>query len=202
MKDLRFLEKEFEKIQDEDLKMVVKAYFEERVPLYFWNIGASSSGNYHPKFSQKVGGLVRHTKAVVKFAEEIMRAYENISDVEQDNIIVACLIHDTVKYGLTDEENPKEYKKHAENGALAFQEFAKNVCEYEVDEAILQAVVSHMGRWGKQKPVSVIDNCVHLADYVASRPFIDIPELTEEYQQIDTLTDVIFYYGSEENRNG
>ena len=65
-------ENEIALIQSEDYKMFAKFYFEEYVPNYFWNIGASSSGKYHPKFSQGMGGLVRHTKAVVLFCKELM----------------------------------------------------------------------------------------------------------------------------------
>jgi hypothetical protein len=39
-----------------------------------------------------------------------------------------------------------------------------------------------MGRWSKetQRPVGIIDNLVHLADYMASRNFIDIEFEGEE----------------------
>lgn len=197
MKDLRFFEKEFEMIQDEDLKMTVKAYFDEKVPAYFWFDGASSSGKYHPQFSQKVGGLVRHTKAVVRFAEELCRAYDEIDEADRDYIIVACLIHDTIKYGFDDEIDTKFYKNHAENSAEAFRNFALNECDLQIDECVYQAIKRHMGKWGKDKPETLIDNIVHLADYVASRNFIDIPEIIQEYEEVNRLTDVIFYYGNE-----
>ena len=36
-----FFKRELELIVDEDLRMAVKCYFDERVPKYFWEIGAS-----------------------------------------------------------------------------------------------------------------------------------------------------------------
>ena len=68
-----FFKRELDLIVNEDLRMAVKCYLEESVPDYFWEIGASSSGKFHPAFSQGVGVLVRHTKAVVMFAEELLR---------------------------------------------------------------------------------------------------------------------------------
>ena len=73
MKNIKLFEREINLIVDEDLRMAVKSYMEEAVPDYFWTDGASSSGKYHPQFAQGEGGLVRHTKAVVMFAEELLR---------------------------------------------------------------------------------------------------------------------------------
>mgnify|MGYP007130619309 CR=1 FL=1 len=99
MKDIKLFERELDLIVNEDLRMLTKAYLEERVADYFWEIGASSSGKYHPSFSQNVGGLVRHTKAVVMFAEELLRmnTYAYLNEEYKDYIIVACLVHDTCK---------------------------------------------------------------------------------------------------------
>ena len=73
MNNIKHFERELNLIVNEELRMAVKAYLEEETPDYFWTDGASSSGKYHPSFSQGVGGLVRHTKAVVMFAEELLR---------------------------------------------------------------------------------------------------------------------------------
>ena len=82
MKNIKLFERELNLIVDEELRMITKAYLDEKVPPYFWEIGASSSGKYHPKFSQNDGGLVRHTKAVVMFAEELLRMSVNLGDYE------------------------------------------------------------------------------------------------------------------------
>ena len=187
MKNIKLFERELELIQDEDLKMITKAYLEERVPNYFWEIGASSSGKYHPKFSQGVGGLVRHTKAVVMFAEELLRmsSYQYMKEEYKDYVIVACIIHDTCKYGET-EYDKTLYNEHAKNASVAFESFCSEE-DYRVSEFLLNAVKSHMGQWStdrEDRPFTSVDRCVHLADYMASRSFLDIPQITEEYNEI------------------
>jgi hypothetical protein len=41
-----------------------------------------------------------------------------------------------------------------------------------------------MGQWSTEKedrPFTSVDRCVHMADYIASRNFIDIPSIHDEY---------------------
>ena len=70
---MEIFKNELELIKDEKLRAFIDFYLSNRVPSYFWEIGASASGKYHPPFSQGNGGLVRHTKAVVYFCDELMR---------------------------------------------------------------------------------------------------------------------------------
>lgn len=195
MKTIKLFERELNLIQDEELRMVVKTYLVERVPDYFWEDGASSSGKYHPQFSQGIGGLVRHTKAVVMFAEELLRmsSYAYMKEEYKDYVIAACIVHDTMKYGLG-EYDKSEYKNHARNAAYAFKMFAKE-CDYEVSEFLLNAIASHMGQWSTEKedrPFTNVDRCVHMADYMASRSFIDIPSITAEWERVENESDLPF----------
>ena len=188
MKSIKLFEREMNLIVNEDLRMVVKSYMEERVPDHFWEDGASSSGKFHPKFAQGIGGLVRHTKAVVMFAEELLRmsSYAYMREEYKDFVIAACIIHDTMKYGLG-EYDKSEYKNHARNAAIAFEDFARNECDYEPHFLLLNAVAAHMGQWStdrEDRPFTSVDRCVHMADYMASRNFIDIPQITEEWNEI------------------
>ena len=188
MKNIKLFERELSLIVDEDLRMAVKAYLldPDYVPDYFWTDGASSSGKYHPKMSQGIGGLVRHTKAVVMFAEELLRmsSYSYMKEEYKDYVIAACIIHDTVKYGFGEEIDKSEYANHASNAAQSFAEFCFNNTNYEPHYLLLQAVRSHMGQWSTNKedrPFTNVDRCVHMADYMASRSFIDIPEIVNEW---------------------
>lgn len=185
MKNIKLFEREINLITDENLRYAVMSYLDDEVPDYFWEEGASSSGKYHPKFSQNTGGLVRHTKAVVMFAEELLRMspYDNLSDEHKDYVIAACILHDTKKYGVVG-YNKREYKNHAINASIAFKGFCEQVLDYVPSELMLHAIAAHMGQWSTNPndcPITMIDNCVHLADYIASRNFIDIPELTYNY---------------------
>ena len=190
MKKIEHFEKELNLIKDLSLRNLVAEYMENSVPDYFWEIGASSSGKYHPTFSQGIGGLVRHTKAVVMFAEELLRmsSYAYMKEEYKDYVIAACIIHDTAKYGIT-EYSKEEYKNHAENAAEAFKYYCLDR-DYLPSEFLISAVAAHMGQWSTNKedrPFTSIDRCVHMADSMASRSFIDIPGIVEEWAEIEVM---------------
>ena len=196
MRNIKLFEREINLIVNEDLRMAVKSYMDEETPDYFWTDGASSSGKYHPAFSQGVGGLVRHTKAVVMFAEELLRmsSYAYMKDEYKDYVIAACILHDTAKYGIG-EYDKKEYKNHAKNASVAFAGYAEQVMDYTPHFLLLNAIATHMGQWSTDKndrPFTSVDRCVHMADYMASRSFIDIPAITEEYNAIINDDDLPF----------
>ena len=191
MKTMKLFERELSLIKSESLRRAVYDYMNDSdyVPDYFWTDGASASGKFHPKFSHGIGGLVRHTKAVVMFAEELLRmsSYAYMREEYKDFVIAACIIHDTVKYGFDEEIDKSAYAEHASNAAQSFKEFCFHNTQYEPHYLLLQAVRSHMGQWSTDKedrPFTSVDRCVHMADYKASRSFIDIPSITEEYNEI------------------
>ena len=196
MEKAKYFEREINLIQSEDYRMFIKSYLNDYVPNYFWEIGASSSGKYHPQFSQGKGGLVRHTKAVVMFAEELLRmsSYMYMSEEHKDYVIMACIVHDTCKYGRLSYDK-EEYKNHSV--AASF-----NVCGAWLDyfntqpsEFFLSAIRCHMGQWSERenRPFTNIDRCVHMADYMASRNFIDIPQINQEYEHTTIMLGVEEY---------
>ena len=190
MKNIKLFEREINLIVDEDLRMAVKSYMEEATPDYFWTDGASSSGKYHPQFAQGEGGLVRHTKAVVMFAEERLRmsSYAYMREEYKDYVIAACILHDTTKYGMY-EYDKAQYKNHAMLAADHFAEWCYEIGDfYKPSEFLLNAIASHMGQWSTEKedrPFTSVDRCVHMADYMASRSFIDIPSISEEWHEVE-----------------
>jgi len=184
MNKSKYFEREIALIKNEDYRKFIKHYLETYVPNYFWEIGASSSGKYHPQFSQGEGGLVRHTKAVVLFAEELLRmsSYMYMSEEHKDYVIMACIVHDTCKYGIV-EYNKEDYKDHAKNASINIKVAWKKYFGELPSEFFLSAIKCHMGQWSERenRPFTNIDRCVHMADYMASRSFIDIPQIVEEY---------------------
>ncbi len=44
----------------------------EKLPDYFFEVEASSTGKYHPSYALGMGGLLRHTKAAVRIAYELL----------------------------------------------------------------------------------------------------------------------------------
>ena len=189
---VRHFAEELNHIKNPNLRLAVGQYLKSRTPDYFWETGASSSGRYHPEFSQGVGGLVRHTKAVVMFALELLRMepYNSMDDESKDAVIAACILHDTCKYGCEDYAKT-EYKAHALNASLNFKDFyCTEFCyflEEEMIDSICKAILCHMGHWAErpeERPSTIIDQCVHEADYIASRNFIQIPVIVSDYRTI------------------
>lgn len=188
MGNSKFFEREIQLIESEDLRDFVRWFFDEKVGKWFWESGASSSGKYHPIFAQGEGGLVRHTRAVALMCEELLRmsSYAYMSDNYKDFARVACLLHDTCKYGEGNEIDKNAYKEH---GALAANKVACAWVEFfgfQPSEMLLMAIRSHMGQWTENRedrPFTTIDRLVHLADYIVSRSFWDIPSLTAEYNE-------------------
>lgn len=192
MRTVEHFKNEILMIKDDTLRNMVYGYMADATPDYFWTDGASSSGKYHPQFSQGEGGLVRHTKAVVMFADELLRmsSYAYMREIYKDYVIAACIIHDTAKYGMVDFDK-SEYANHAKNAALAFEMYCKEH-GYTPSEFLLNAVAAHMGQWSTDKedrPFTSIDRCVHMADYMASRAFIDIPAITADYESVEAMYD-------------
>ena len=181
-----FFEREILNIESIDLQDFVRWFFDNRVGAWFFKSGASSSGKYHPQFAQGEGGLVRHTRAVEWVCEELLRmsGYAYMRAEYKDYARVACLLHDVRKYGRGDAEDKDCYKEH---GAIAADDIRMAWFEFfgtHAPDLLLMAVRSHMGQWTENRddrPFTNIDRLVHMADYIASRPFWDIPELSAQY---------------------
>ena len=190
-----FFSREIEFIQSEDLRDFVRWFFDEKVGAWFWKSGASASGKYHPEFTKGEGGLVRHTRAVAMVCEELLRmsTYAYMKDTYKDYARVACLLHDTCKYGVGNNEDKNCYKSH---GAIAADRVNFAWGEFGFDgnapELLLMAIRSHMGQWVEERddrPFTNIDRLVHMADYIASRSFFDIPQISIDYNVDKELWD-------------
>ena len=90
--------KELSYIVNEDVRESL-AIMLDKVPDYFFNIPAASTGKYHPAYAQGDGGLVRHTKAAVRMAYELFGIYK-FPQQTKDLIIMALILHDGVKSGM------------------------------------------------------------------------------------------------------
>lgn len=147
-------------------------------PNYFWIVPASSTGTHHPQISQGEGGLVRHTLAATQIAIDLFRAYPELDKSDQDDVIVALLLHDTLKKGFPEGEKtasgheilPEQYYKELSD--------LVGIPEYKV---IMDLISTHMGIWNQSEiPPAVKDGyrispaeIVHLADYLSSRKLFE-----------------------------
>lgn len=149
-------------------------------------MAASSTGKYHPPYALGKGGLVRHTKAAVRFAHDILTLEMSqlfFTQREKDLIIVGLILHDGLKHGL-----PMS-KFTIATHPLAVCEWLKENVVYTVSQELtdddmnllILAISTHMGEWNtdyksKQvilpKPVSKMQCFVHMCDYLASRKHI------------------------------
>jgi hypothetical protein len=153
------------------------------LPEYFFQVPASTSGRYHPKFSLGEMGLIRHTKVVVRIVVDILSLeMMKYSDLEKDIAITSSLLHDGKKCG---NGNSGTVLLHP----IIMADFLNNNTELNtlIDKEILDKISScistHMGEFAYDykdkykknqllpKPNSKLQNIVHLADYLSSRRY-------------------------------
>lgn len=164
---------------------VVKKFTEKiisNMPDYFFETAASSTGKYHPAYALGNGGLVRHTKAAVGIAIDLLNLEHNIQifgQDERDCIIAALICHDGWKHGDT-------YSKYtvANHPVVAADHILELADDSERDfaKAISDNVRSHMGQWNQDykskkeimpKPQTPSEMFVHECDYLASRKYLE-----------------------------
>jgi 23S rRNA maturation-related 3'-5' exoribonuclease YhaM len=163
----------------EDLKFLLR-----KVPDYFYEIPASSTGKYHPDFTLGEQGLIRHTKAATRIGKEILSldCYKRLfTERDKDLLIFAIIIHDTFKCGKTHEkytrfDHPLLVRDFIEENK---EELSFNSNDLGIIEL---AVSSHMGQWNTNpysdivlpRPQTRYQMFVHTCDYLASRKFLNI----------------------------
>ena len=179
------LSKEISLIEDVKLREFIIAFFEECVPKYFYTVPASSSGKHHPTYALGPGGLVRHTKAAVMIAEDLLSLEQNetLSDCYHDEIIAALIVHDTFKQGLLASGGHTKFE-HPIYSAGALQLFADKFYPNLSDRVghISAMVMAHMGQWNRSeksvvslpKPTTDAEKFVHMCDYLASRKYLTV----------------------------
>lgn len=164
------------------------------LPDYMWEVGASSTGKYHPAYSLGYGGLMRHQIAVVRFLNfffELEQYNTKFTDREMDLIRVAGLVHDGRKSGEQDDYLRSKYTKfdHPIHMANVVRSYDCRYLTTNAIEFIATCIESHMGQWNTDrkgstvlpKPISVAQELVHLADYLASRK--DLTMSFDGYEQ-------------------
>lgn len=171
---------ELNDIQDDNLRQFA-AQLLVNAPEYFFTIPASSSGKFHPYFAREVGGLVKHTRCVVFYAECNAESF-NFDSHTKDLAIIAALAHDIKKRGDNDAKNYTvwEHPELAYNFILEMQNTYPNLISVEDATIVANAILSHMGKWwhdeiftkGKKQfplPTTMFDYAIQSADYIASR---------------------------------
>ena len=155
------------------------------LPDYFFEIEASSTGKYHPSYALGKGGLVRHTKAAVRIAYDLLSDAcigDKYTQDEKDLMIMALLLHDGVKCGV-----PKERYTRFDHPIMMADMLMDNeeIMELEVEEIefLGDVIKTHMGPWTAdyngvevlERPKTKYQNFVHMCDYLASRKALEVP---------------------------
>jgi hypothetical protein len=154
------------------------------LPNYFDSVSATSTGKYHPPFSQGVGGLVRHTKAAVRMLSDLFRTdiFDYLTEYEKDLMLVAALLHDGMKWGVDNEPTDHTVFNHPlliANFIKEEKKLAGLLPQTDLD-TLSEWIAAHMGRWNTNThydyqlptPVNRAQKVLHMVDYIVSRSYI------------------------------
>ena len=153
------------------------------LPDYFFEIPASTSQKYHPKFAAGEGGLVRHTQAATRLAKDLLSRLDMLnyfSEDDKDLILASSILHDGYKAGIAGKHTVTEHP------ILMSRFLQENFNDDDIINSkwlniICENIEHHMGAWTKdyrtgqevlEKPHNKMQNFVHLVDYIVSRKFI------------------------------
>ena len=210
------LKEYFDSIQDENVKKFMEQCI-ETIPEYWYTVPASSTGKYHPNYALGNGGLMRHTIALLRFFNRLVRntMYGSpFTNREMDLLRVACLMHDSRKSGSDEDFAISKYTKfdHPILAANVVRSIETEYITVEEKEMIANAIESHMGQWnvdtyGKSKvelplPTNKYQKIVHLVDYLAAQKGVEVifdgfnPETTVN-ESVDnaTVDSYVFTFG-------
>jgi HD superfamily phosphodiesterase len=176
---IKDLTPEIDKIKSEELKRITKKILLNCCD-YCVDEGASSTGQYHPEFSQGKGGLIRHIKAVCRNVETILLTMPQYDGEDWDIPYIAAILHDCMKYT---EYNQKYSNENHPNL------IASTIRKYKTNDEILNKKLeriannaeTHMARWNKCKhsgeemplPSSVENLIVSIGDMIAAQKWFD-----------------------------
>lgn len=153
----------------------------DMLPDYFFKEAASSTGKYHPAFSQGDAGLVRHVKVAVHYALELFNIYKFDTETK-DLIIFALLVHDGLKRGVNEERYTRFDHPLLIGEFIRENKGALRLTDEEI-ERIVKMDASHMGKWNTASyapgvvlplPKTVEEKFVHMCDFLSSKKFIDV----------------------------
>ena len=173
-----------------------------KLPDYFFEVAASSTGKFHPSYALGNGGLERHTKAAVKIAHELLglEMYGRYTPEEKDLMLVALILHDGWKHGAETTAGQYTVAEHP----VVCADWIRNAIEFaQILTAAQQSflcdcIASHMGQWNTDyrskkeilpKPKTAAQKFVHQADLLASRRWLNVDFEDDYYSGPQKETD-------------
>ncbi|MBQ8473002.1 MAG: HD domain-containing protein [Bacilli bacterium] len=183
MEKINYFKKELSYIKSDRIRKSCEVMI-SLLPDYFFTIPASSTGKYHPEFTLGEAGLVRHVKAAVMIAKDLLDnpcIGDKYTSDEKDLMLMTLLLHDGLKSGLTHNrytqfDHPTLIKNYIRDNKDKL-----SLTDEEI-KFIGRAIESHMGPWNKDYngnevlpvPKTKYENFVHMCDYLASRKYLNI----------------------------
>jgi len=182
---LKELETELNKIKNPELKILTKQILLDCSD-FNCDMGASSSGKYHPEFDLGPGGLIRHTKTTCRSIETIMKMWPQYDGTNWDIPYISMILHDMCKYTKLNQEHShqdhpllmaekiRSFKPTSQGDwFLDYKELAENL------EKIAQNVETHMSRWDTdrdenkigEKPKNMENAFCAIADMISSQKY-------------------------------
>lgn len=167
------LEADLELFTDKGLRKFVENCIED-FPPYFWDAPASGTDKYHPEDENVPGGLVLHTRRVIRMVV-LLADLHGLNWSERDILIAAAFLHDSWCKG----RNGKAYSTHTDPyHPLYVQEkfpltpYGDEHIPHAVYNAVMECVASHSGRFSVSSLLNSdkkLPRILQMADYIASR---------------------------------
>jgi len=184
---LKVFEPELAKIKSEEMRALTKKILVDDCTDYILKCSTASSGKYHPDWSNGEGGLIRHTKAVCKATETILKQMPKYDGEDWDVPYIAAILHDMAKYT----ENNQQWS-HQDHPIRMADKVRQHIVYYntplaltEVDKRwcrVVDCIECHMSRWFKDNkgqrlgtlPSSHESWIVAHADMIMAQKFITV----------------------------
>ena len=126
MADKEFFKEVLDTFENDDLKEFCDQCL-DTIPDYFWKVGASSTGKYHPEYALGDHGLARHTLALCRIMNHLFSidcVKNQYTSRERDLLRISGLMHDTRKSGSQEDYEKSKYTKF-DHPLLASNEIAR-----------------------------------------------------------------------------
>lgn len=194
---LKELEAEIELISDPNIKKFVR-YLLRYAP-GFWKAPGSQTPGIHPPDEELFGGLVLHTKRVVRVAMVLSMTIESDNQTEFDCFIAAAILHDISKFMVEEDTGEFIYDAMHPYTVDRYVEWARqesmkestangdNALDIDVESLglILRLIRCSHGIWSpipETIPISNLEKALHEADLLAANLhiIIDGQDIKEE----------------------
>lgn len=187
---------EVEFIEQPRLQKQTIAALQDGVLDYFWDAPATSHPALHNPKCREKRGLWIHTKMVAVAYERLAPSFLEQGRITRDELDygrVACLLHDTRKYGKRYMPGSKAKPDHD----LQAAEWVRQ--NTDLDEKVADAIATHMGpfdRYAGPMPKTGLQHLVHNADMMGSYRFGTMclykpaKELVDQYPDAETFDDI------------